>query len=396
MSGPLPAASAPLLFDLRLPMLQMARGGVVEPHHVRGWWWGPEGDLPVLEARARLLSPAASRAADAMEVVRRPEPLPPVEGAPTLDPDVPTVLLVHALTGDARAGGEGGWWEPLIGPGRVLDPSRYRLLCFNNLGSCYGSSGPHDEGFPAGEDTLTTWDVARAQLQALDALGVRRLELVTGGSLGGMVALCLAALVPDRVARLLPIAASASSSAWVVGWNHVARQVIQLDAAGDGRGLELARQLAILTYRAEPGLDARQGRHLSPEPGAEDGYRIRSYLEHQGEKLLRRFDTRSYLQLLDAMDSHDLFVHPPGEEGPPGLARIRASTLAVDVDSDQLFTPAQVSQLGTLLATAGAHVERATLKSVHGHDAFLLEWDALAPVVERALSLPDPSHDARK
>ena len=391
MSGPLPAASEPLLFDLRLPMLQLARGGVVEPHHVRFWWWGPEADLPVLQARARPLSPAASRAAAAMEVARRPEPVPHVEGAPPLDAEVPTVLLVHALTGDARAGGEGGWWEPLIGPGRVLDPSRYRLLCFNNLGSCYGSSGPQDDGFPDEADCLSTWDLARAQLQALDALGLGRLELVTGGSLGGMVALCLAALAPTRVARLLPIAASAASSAWVVGWNHVARQVIQLDPAGEGRGLELARQLAMLTYRAEPGLDARQGRHLPPDPEVGGAFRIQGYLEHQGQKLHRRFDTGSYLQLLGAMDHHDLFVHPPGEEGPPGLARIRASTLAVDVDTDQLFTPAQVSQLATLLETAGAHVERATLESVHGHDAFLIEWDALVPVVARALVLPSGS-----
>lgn len=391
-----PAASTPRLFDLSLPPLKLARGDSVESHHARGWWWGPEADLPALEARTRRLSTDSLRSAQGQEPVRRtvlPEPLPPA--GPRFTAEVPTVLLVHALTGDARAGGESGWWEPLVGPGRVLDPSRHRILCLNNLGSCYGSSGPLDPGFPQGEDVLTPWDQAAAQLQALDALGIGRLALVVGGSVGGMIALCMAALAPKRVPRLMPIAVSATTSAWVVGWNHVARQLLRLDTGAEGRGLELARQLATLTYRAEPGLELRQGRHLPPVSGS-GAPRIQSYLEHQGAKLRARFDTRSYLQHLGTMDAHDLLQPPPGEPGLPGLARIRASTLAVDVDTDQLFTPAQVQHLADALAAAGAHVERATLKSAHGHDAFLIEWDALAPMVARALTLPEPSHDARK
>ena len=396
-----PAAASPRLFDLRLPSLPLARGGSVDPHHTRGWWWGPASDLPALEARTRALSDAALRAAERMQVVRRPEALPPPRPRrelPQLSAEVPTVLLVHALTGDARAGGPGGWWEPLVGPGRVLDPARVRLLCFNNLGSCYGASGPHEPGFPAAPDgtpaPLTTWDLARAQLLALEALGVRSLALVAGGSLGGMVALALAALAPRRVRRLLPIAATGHTSAWVTGWNHVAREVLRLDAGFPHdvtRGLEVARQLAMLTYRAEPGLEARQGRHLPPEPEAPGTLRIQGYLEHQGVRLRARFDGRSYLALLGAMDGHDLRLPPPGDAGAPGLARIRASTLALDVDTDQLFTPTAVARLADALASTGAHVQRATLKSAHGHDAFLLEWDALAPLVHHALALPEPT-----
>jgi homoserine O-acetyltransferase len=386
------AAPEPKLFEVPLPPLPLVRGGTVQPHHARGWWWGPVTDVPILEARARPLGPWAIR--EPMSVVQREAPLAPIDAtrAPALPEDVRTVLVVHALTGDARAGGPGGWWEPLIGEDRPLDPSRLRVLCFNNLGSCYGSSGPADEGFPA-EAELTSWDVAAALWQALDALGVTRLALVAGGSLGGMVTLCMAALRPDQVDRLLPIGCSAQASAWVVGWNHVARQIIRMDPGFPHdvqRGLEIARQLAMLTYRAEPGLDLRQGRHLPLVPGAPGQYRIEGYLEHQGVKLRRRFDGRSYLQLLSAMDHHDLLLAPPGEEGPPAIARIRSSALVVDVDTDQLFTSAQAAALVGELSAAGCYVERATLPSVHGHDAFLIEEAPMVAVVRRALALPEP------
>jgi homoserine dehydrogenase len=140
----------------------------------------------------------------------------------------------------------------------------------------------------------------------------------------------------------------------------------------------------MLTYRAEPGLEASQGRRLPGEPGFELPFRVQGWLEHQGQKLRRRFDARSYLLQAEAMDHHDLDAAPPGV----AAGAIRASSLVVDVDTDQLFTPAQVEALAARLGAGGAHVERATLRSAHGHDAFLIEWDALAPLVARALALP--------
>ena len=122
---------------------------------------------------------------------------------------MPTVLVVHALTGDARAAGPDGWWGPLAGPGRALDPTRVRILCANNLGSCYGSSGPLDVGWPDRVRRFTPWDQARALRSLLDVLGIERLRLATGASLGGMIALCLAVLRPGGVERLLPIGAAA-------------------------------------------------------------------------------------------------------------------------------------------------------------------------------------------
>lgn len=354
-------------FDLVLPAFDLEAGGRVDPHVVRGWSWGRS--------------------------------------------DAPVVLLIHALTGDARAD---SWWGPMIGAERVLDPARWRLLCFNLLGSCYGSSGPGTEGYPGGTQ-LTTWDQARSLLLALDALGIEEVHLCVGGSLGGMVALCLAALAPERIERLAPIAAAASASAWVVGFNHVAREIVRLDPGfpeDAGRGLSVARQLAMLTYRAERGLDERQPRSRSAPWASEPAYPIRGYLEHQGEKLVRRFDGRAYLCLLDAMDHHDLSRRPAdshdgaarqaaaslprGEGGVAvgmgdeswGLSRIRSSVLAVSVDSDQLFFPSQTTAFAKALRRRGRFVEEATIQSVHGHDAFLIEWEQLAGILARALSLP--------
>ena len=354
---PTVAASA-RSFDLSLPDLELERGGIVRRHHSRGWWWSREGDTP---------------------------------DAPL--PDLRTVLLVHALTGSAQAGGPDGWWDPLIGPGRAIDPADFRIVCFNNLGSCYGSSGPGVEGFPTGANVEpTSLDLARAIILALDKVGIVRVHLTTGGSLGGMITLALAALAPERFERILPIATSVTASAWVVGWNHVAREILRLDPGYPnkvGRGLEIARQLAMLTYRAEPGLDARQPRPARARCG-ESGYPVQSYLEHQGRKLRNRFAARAYELQLSAMDHHDLLVPLPGETE-PAISRVRASALVVDVDSDQLFTPAQADGLARQLRRAGARVERATVQSIHGHDAFLMEWETLGPILTQALQMQAPA-----
>ncbi|MFY0580553.1 alpha/beta fold hydrolase [Cystobacter fuscus] len=172
---------------------------------------------------------------------------------------------------------------------------------------------------------------ARAILQSLDALGIERVSLVTGGSVGGMIVLCLAVLAPERFERIAPIAAASEASAWVVGWNHVARRTVLADPGYPHdceRGLELARQLATLTYRAEPGMDAHHGRGR-PRPGETQApgwssrghYPIQSYLEHQGAKLRARFDARSYLALLGAMDHHDLSRPPSPTPGESGVCR---------------------------------------------------------------------------
>jgi homoserine O-acetyltransferase len=362
--------------------------------------------LPALLARTRVLNPedaphgaVVRRTRAVLAAVPAVEPLPPLR----FDESIPTLLCIHALTGDMRVGGPGGWWEPLVGRGRALDIARARVLCFNNLGSCYGTVGPADEGFPARSDggrlpaTVTTWDQARSILHALDVFGIRKVALVTGGSLGGMIALCLAALDPGRFERIAPIAAAEAASAWVIGWNHVAREALLLDPGfpdSADRGLEIARQLAMLTYRAEPGLEQRHARALAGAPGWNPTipYRVETYLEHQGKKLRQRFHGQAYLTQLGAMDHHDLGREPGSGQGGAGaswgLNRIRASTLSVDIRTDQLFFPEQMRLLTRHLRERRVVVDEFTIDSPHGHDAFLIEWDQVATLLTRALALP--------
>lgn len=422
------------VFDLVLADLRLEAGAVVEPYLVRGWWWGPTEDLAGLNQLAMVTSDREYRSRS-WQVVRRDRRA--IEdwqrkfstrqsawSAATLSAEIPTILLVHALTGDMRAGGPGGWWDRVVGPGKVLDPRRYRLLCFNLLGSCYGSSGPADEGFARRENdefpaplpvakghhvlpenllpaTVTTWDQARGILLALDALGIDNLYLAAGGSLGAMIILCLAALAPHRIARIMPIGAADRATSWVIGWNHVQRQAILLDPnfpADPRRGVELARQIGMLTYRAEEGTELRQGRQLAGLPAGETGwssrapYQIHTYLEHQGQKLVDRFDSGSYLALLSAMDHHDIRRRPSwaAEPEPWDESRLRASALCVGIDSDQLFFPAAIRALAERLSAQGGHGEYRELATPFGHDGFLIETDKVNELMKRAVELPAP------
>lgn len=409
--------TGPRVFDLELPPLTLEQGARLASHRVRGFWWGPAGDLPALEKVARVFGPEWFETEAYKVVHRSPADARPVRSEGALDPSIPTVLVVHALTGDMCVGGPTGFWQPVVGPGLPLDPSRYRILCFNNLGSCYGTSGPTEPCFPRAKDarfpaTVTTWDQARSILLALDALGIEKVHLVVGGSIGGMIALCLAALAPERFERVAPIAACEASSAWVVGWNHIARQVLVMDPefpSHPSRGLQLARQIAMMTYRAEPGLHARQGRGLaSQEPMAGAAFfRVGSYLEHQGRKLRDRFDAGAYLVQLGAMDQHDLGRPPSMPEAHEswehdgitdsnhdaddlswGLRRIRAHARVVCVDTDILCHPDQSARLVERLRRVGVHAELGVIESPHGHDGFLIEWEKLDVELRSALALP--------
>jgi homoserine O-acetyltransferase/O-succinyltransferase len=275
------------------------------------------------------------------------------------------VLVIHALTGSADAAGD--WWAPLIGPGRALDTEQRQVVCINLLGSCYGTTGPRDVAdFPP----ITPRDMARAQWAALDALGIDRLELVVGGSLGGMVALEVALERPAAVDAVMPIAAPAVIGNLAAAWNHIQLQLLDLDSS---RGLELARQLAMTTYRSEVDFDTRDG--------------IGSYLEHQGAKLRQRFDAGSYGALAAAMNAHDVGRGRGGLVRAFGrLADASVAVTGVGIEGDILYGPRQVRALVDAARSAGAEAAYREIQSDKGHDAFLVEWDQLTEMLREALS----------
>lgn len=411
------------LVEVVLPDLRLEAGASVTAPLARMQIMAPPGAV-LVDAAARVSGEAARALASGQWVERsgaaldrRRDEL--SSASVRLDSDLPVVLVVHALTGDMRLGGDGGWWAPLVGPGRPLDPTRAVLLCVNNLGSCYGSAGPADADFPhrdADEEpwaglegpggfdpaaacgagvrlpaTITTWDQARFLLAALDAIRVERPITVAGGSVGGMIALALATLAPDRVDRVLPIAASAAAGAWIQGFNHTARMLVLSDpdsASGGGRGLELARQIAHMTYRAPAGLSERQGRRQAERErwSAGSPYAVQTYLEYQGRKLRRRFHAGAYLAQLDAMDHHDISRRPPGTDaGPWGLARLTMPLTAIGIDSDMLYPAIAMRQVVDALLAHGRPAAYRELRSAHGHDGFLIEWTGMATLLAEAL-----------
>jgi homoserine O-acetyltransferase/O-succinyltransferase len=289
--------------------------------------------------------------------------------------DGPQILVIHALTGSADAAGD--WWEPLIGDGRALDTTRFGVLCANLLGGRYGTSGPASldpttgRAYGAAFPQVTTRDQARAQWRLLDALSVDRLALVAGGSLGGMVALEVALARPHAVDHVAPIAAPAATGPLAIAWNHL--QVALIERLGDD-GLDLARQLAMTTYRSEEDFEERFGRAMEPDGRPS----IVSYLDHQGAKLVERFDPATYRILAGAMDRHDIGHGRGGIEAAfAALAASGTAVTGIGIEGDILYGPRQVRALVDAATAAGVEARYREIRSSKGHDAFLVEWDQL-------------------
>ncbi|MFO0580814.1 MAG: homoserine O-acetyltransferase [Anaeromyxobacter sp.] len=301
------------------------------------------------------------------------------------------VVVCHALTGSADAD---RWWTSMFGPGRALDPGRDFVVCSNILGSCYGTTGPTSVDPATGAPwrgtfpRVTVRDMVRLQRALADALGVRRVRMVIGGSLGGMQALEWALLYPELVDSVVFIASTARHSAWAIGLSEAQRQAIFADPRWRGgrydpadapvAGLAAARMAAMLTYRSAVSMEQRFGRRLQTE----DLFAMQSYLRYQGDQLVDRFDPATYVTLLDAMDSHDV-ARGRGDLDDV-LRSIRQPMLVVAIDSDVLYWPAEQREVARLVP----HARLAVLDSIHGHDAFLIDVDRLSEMVVEFRGLP--------
>lgn len=311
------------------------------------------------------------------------------------------ILVCHALTGDAHAYGaeqEDGWWQGLIGPGKALDTEAYFIICSNVLGGCNGTTGPAspdpETGRPYGAafPVITVGDMVRLQRTLLQKVGVSRLALVIGGSMGGLQAVEWAAAFPEMVERCMPIACAAQLSALAIGYNDAMRTAVTQDPAWRGgdyygsvgpvQGLALARKIGMITYRTYDLFEERFGRELQTEQGTplpETRFQIESYLDYQGGKLVHRFDANSYLTLLKAMDLHDIGRGRGGFAA--AVERMTCDLMWVGIDSDRLY-PVQEQRLwAKRMREAGKPVEYREIRSAYGHDAFLLEFEQINEIV---------------
>jgi homoserine O-acetyltransferase len=317
------------------------------------------------------------------------------------------ILICHALTLDQYVGaphpvtGRRAWWSTLVGPGLPIDPQRHFIICANVVGGCMGSTGPSSidaatgRPYGLGLPFITIRDMVRAQAMLIDALGVKTLFAVVGGSMGGMQVLQWAADYPERLFCAVCIASAARHSAQNIALHEVGRQAIMADPAWRGgdygltgerpeKGLAVARMAAHITYLSESALQRKFGRELQRDGlswGFDADFQVESYLRHQGASFVDRFDANSYLYITRAMDYFDLTAVRPG-----GLAEVFAAARDVrfcvfSFTSDWLYPTAESRAIVRALNVAGARTSFLEIETDKGHDAFLLD----EPVLRSAL-----------
>ncbi len=308
------------------------------------------------------------------------------------------ILICHALTGDQYCSGispvtkKPGWWNNLIGPGKIVDTNFFYVICSNVIGGCQGTTGPssinpktrkrYDLSFPV----ITISDMVKGQVRLIDALGIKKLFAVIGGSMGGMQSLEWGASFPDRVNAIIPIATSYRHSAQNIAFHEIGRQSIMSDPDWQRgkysnknvipkRGLSVARMIAHITYLSESALQRKFGRNLQKGEvlsyAFDVDFQIESYLKHQGFSFVERFDANSYLYITKAMDYFDL----SNTKG--GLFSIfkknKIQFCFFTFSSDWLFPTFETKTLIKALNSCGANVSFVEIETDKGHDAFLLK-----------------------
>jgi homoserine O-acetyltransferase len=310
------------------------------------------------------------------------------------------VLVCHALNASHHVAGtyagqvnSEGWWDNLIGPGKALDTNRFFVIGVNNLGSCFGSTGPMhlnpDTGAPygAGFPVVTVEDWVDAQARLLDALGIEQLAAVIGGSLGGMQALSWSLRYPQRLRHCIAVATAPNLSAQNIAFNEVARRAIVTDPDFHGghyyahgvvpkRGLRVARMIGHITYLSDDAMEAKFGRGMkgaTPNYSTQDiEFEIESYLRYQGDKFSEYFDANTYLLITRALDYFDPARDFDGDLS-AAFAAARCQFQLVSFTTDWRFSPERSRELVKALLDNRRDVSYAEIEAPHGHDAFLLD-----------------------
>ncbi|WP_213577220.1 homoserine O-acetyltransferase [Rhodococcus sp. USK13] len=317
------------------------------------------------------------------------------------------VLVEHALTGDSHVTGpmsdehpSPGWWSGMVGPGAPIDTDEWCVVATNVLGGCRGTTGPGsiaEDGRPWGSrfPEISIRDQVAAEKKLTDLLGIGKLASVIGGSMGGMRALEWAVTYPDRIASALVLAVGARATADQIGTQTTQIEAIISDPDwqggdyhGTGRiprtGLGIARRIAHLTYRSESELDSRfaNSPQVGEDPWRGGRYSVESYLQHQADKLVGRFDPSTYVLLSEAMNRHDVGRGRGGVAA--ALATVTAPVIVGGVDSDRLYPIRLQEDLANEIPTCdGLRV----LNSRDGHDGFLTEADAVAKLLAETMEL---------
>ncbi|MBE6368096.1 MAG: homoserine O-acetyltransferase [Lentisphaerae bacterium] len=313
------------------------------------------------------------------------------------------VLILHALTGDAHVAGrhnitdrKPGWWDAMVGPGKFIDTEKYFVICSNVIGGCSGSTGPRSIDPATGKlynldfPVITISDMVRAQKRLIDHLQIKKLLSVIGGSMGGMQALEWCKLYPEMVKSAVPIATTSQLGPQSIAFNWVGSQAIRSDVNfQDGQytvnpehGLATARMLAHITYLSDESMQNKFGRNLQDADRYSFAFKrdfaVESYLEHQGQRFVERFDANSYLYITRATDYYDL---ANGGELAAALKNVTADFLIVSFSSDWLFTTRQSEVIVKALLANNLNCSFCEIESSYGHDAFLLEVDQLGALI---------------